>query len=322
VAEATTVAILGAPFADFLVEETVLRPRGVRIVSGDGTTTSDVVAQSHGASVVLAGSGPRFDAWVIARLSCIGIVRYGVGVETIDLDAAARAGKWVAHVPDYGTDAVATHSVSLILAAIRRLHIADKKVKSGDWGIGDLRPLQAPNSVTVGIVGAGRIGARVAELLTPFGFELVAHDAYVDIGARMPGVKSATLDELLEMSDVVTLHAFGSPDGTPLLGADRLNRLKRGAILVNTARGSLIDQTALVDRLRSGAIALAALDVFETEPPGAALSEVADRTILTPHMAWYTEQSEFDLRTKAAHEALRLLDGLPPLNAAASPEES
>jgi D-3-phosphoglycerate dehydrogenase len=148
----------------------------------------------------------------------------------------------------------------------------------------------------------------------------VVHDAYVDVGASLLGVKSASLRDLLAVSDVVTLHVPGAQNGRPLLGSDELGRMKEGAIVVNTARGSLIDQAALVERLRRGSIALAALDVFANEPPGRAFSDVADRTILTPHMAWYTEESEFELRVKAAREALRLLDGNPPLNAAASPE--
>jgi D-3-phosphoglycerate dehydrogenase len=320
VAEGTSVAILGTRYRDFSVEEAVLGHRGVHLVSGAGASRDEVVSEAGAAAVILAGSSPRFDAWVIDRLSCIGIVRYGVGVESVDLEAAARRGMWVAYVPDYGTDAVATHTVALILASSRRLVAADRNVKAGKWGIDDLRPLSAPSSLTVGIIGAGRIGRRVAELLLPFGFEVVVHDAYLEVGASLLGVKSASLHDLLAVSDVVTLHVPGAQNGRPLLGSDELGRMKEGAIVVNTARGSLIHQGALVDRLRRGSIALAALDVFVTEPPGRAFADVADRTILTPHMAWYTEESEFQLRVKAAREALRLLDGNPPLNAAASPE--
>lgn len=318
-AEGTSVAILGTRYRDFSVEEAVLSHRGVRLVSGAGASRAEVVSEAGAAAVILAGSGPQFDAWVIERLSCIGIVRYGVGLESVDLDAAARSGMWVAYVPDYATDAVATHTVTLTLAALRRLIGADRNVKAGKWGIDDLRPLSAPGSLTVGIIGVGRIGRRVAELLLPFGFEVVAHDAYIDVVASLSGVKGVSLHELLAVSDVVTVHAPGTRNGRPLLGSQELDRMKEGAIVVNTARGSLIDQAALVERLRRGSIALAALDVFANEPPGGAFADVADRTILTPHMAWYTEESEFEMRVKAAREALRLLDGRPPLNAAATP---
>jgi D-3-phosphoglycerate dehydrogenase len=289
-------------------------------VSGDGATSDDVVMQAAGADVVLAGSSPRFGADVIERLSCRGIVRYGVGVETVDLDAAARAGMWVAYVPDYGTDAVALHAVTLLLAGIRRLLVADGVVKRGGWGVGELRPLHAPEALTVGIVGFGRIGRRVAELLGPFGFSLAAHDAYVDPSTVAPGVSTRTLEEILTSSDALTLHLPARHDGRPLLGRSELERLKPGAILVNTARGSLIDQEALIDGLGRGTPALAALDVFEPEPPQRdAFAEVIDRVVLTPHMAWYTEESERNLRIKAANEALRILEGRSPRYIAARP---
>lgn len=320
--EPTTVAVLGTRYLDFSVEEAVLGPRGVRLVGGKGATPEEVVAEAAGAAVVLAGGGPRFDAGVIERLTCRGIVRYGVGVESVDLDEAARAGMWVAYVPDYGTGAVALHAVTLLLAALRRLITADAAVKSGAWGIEELRPLHAPQATAVGIIGFGRIGRRVAELLEPFGFTLMAHDAFVDVSSSGLAVRSASLDEIVTTSDAITLHAPGRPDGAPLLGRRELARLKPKVVLVNTARGSLVDQPALVEGLLRGTPAVAALDVFQPEPPGAAFAAVSDRVILTPHMAWYTQESELDLRTKAAHEALRILDGEAPLHAAAHPTEA
>ena len=315
----TTVAILGTRYVDFSVEEAVFAPRGVRVVGGRGESPDHIVAQAQDAAVIMAGSRPRFDAGVIARLSCVGIVRYGVGVESVDLDAAARAGMWVAYVPDYGTDAVALHAVTLLLAAARRLVEADATVKGGGWGIEWLRPLHGPQALTVGIVGLGRIGRRVAELLEPFGFELLGHDPYAGIDGPGGAPRSVSFDDLLARSDAITLHLPGRPDGRPLLGRAELGRLKAGAIVINTARGSLIDQSALVDGLARGTPALAALDVFASEPPGDVFRDVSERVILTPHMAWYTEESELDLRTKAAREALRILDGQPPANAAATP---
>ena len=316
--EHATVAILGTRYVDFAIEEAVFAPYGIRIVGGSGASADALVSEAGSATVILAGAGPRFDAAVIERLSCRGIVRYGVGVESVDLDAATRAGMWVAYVPDYGTDAVALHAVTLLLAAGRRLIEADAIVKRGDWGIGDLRPLHAPRVQTVGIVGLGRIGRRVSELLEPFGFELVGHDPYTDasVGAS---VRTTGLEDLLASSDAVTLHLPGRSDGRPLLGADELKRLKAGAIVVNTARGSLIDESELVQGLRRGTPGFAALDVFAEEPPGDVFTDVAERVILTPHMAWYTEESEHDLRSKAAHEALRILEGHAPVNAAATP---
>jgi D-3-phosphoglycerate dehydrogenase len=316
--ETTTVAILGTRYADISIEENILGPRGVRFVRGEGATSEEIVAVAGGAQVVLTGARPRFDANVIKRLNCLGIVRHGVGVESIDLDEAARAGMWVAYVPDYGTEAVALHAVTMVLASVRRLPAADALVRRGSWGIDSLRPLHAPTSLTVGIVGLGRIGRRVAELLAPFGFRLLGHDPRVEVGEL--GLKTArSLEDLLAGSDIVTLHAPGRNDGSPLLGAPELNAMKPGAVVVNTARGTLIDQSALVAGLARGTPGLAALDVFEDEPPRGVFDEVWDKVILTPHMAWYTEETERDLRIKAAEEALRILDGGPPTNIAAGP---
>jgi D-3-phosphoglycerate dehydrogenase len=315
----TTVALLGTRYSDLAIEESILGPRGVRFVCGEGATEENIVEVAGNAQIVLAGARPRFDASVISRLSCAGIVRHGVGVETIDLDAAARAGMWVAYVPDYGTDSVALHAVTLVLAAIRRVTVADGLVKGGRWSMDPLRPLHAPQELSAGIVGLGRIGRRVAELLSPFGFELLGHDAHVDVDELGLGVAGVSLEDLLSASDVISLHAPGRPGEPPLLGARELRLLKQGAIVVNTARGSLIDQSALIAGLARGTPAFAALDVFDQEPPTRAFDEVSDRVLLTPHMAWYTEESERDLRTKAALEALRILDGRPPHNVAARP---
>lgn len=316
--EPTTVAVLGTRYTDLSVEENILGPRGVRIVTGDG---NDVAEQAAGAVVILAGSGPRFDSGVIEQLTCRGIVRYGVGFERIDLEAAARSGIWVANVPDYGTDAVALHAVTLLLVSLRLVVAADAHVKAGGWGLADLRPLHAPDTLTVGIVGAGRIGRRVAELLAQFRFTRLAHDAYRDAADGLPGVRGTSLDELLSASDAVTLHAPALPGDRPLIGPPELSRMKPGAILVNTARGSLVDEDALIEGLARGRPARAALDVFGAEPPEIARFErVFDRVVFTPHMAWYTEESELDLRTKAAQEALRIIDGQTPLNIAARPQ--
>jgi D-3-phosphoglycerate dehydrogenase / 2-oxoglutarate reductase len=313
-----TVAILGTRYRDFSIEEAVLAPLGVHLRSGDGVTPEGILEEASGAAVIMAGSAPRLDASILSRLDCRGIVRYGVGTETVDLEAAARRGMWVANVPDYGTEAVATHTLALVLAAIRRLPEADRTVKSAGWGIAALGPLHLPSSLTAGVVGLGRIGRRTAAMLGAIGFRIVAHDPNVAID--LPGVEARSLDALLSECDVVILHAPGSVADDPLLGAAELSRMREGSVLVNTARGTLVDQGALLEGLASGRPGFAALDVFAHEPPDAkAFAAVADRLILTPHMAWYTEESEADLRRKAAEEARRILQGDPPLHAVAGP---
>lgn len=300
----SVVAIIGTRYADFAIEERVLG--GVELRTGAGASAEEIVALAGDADVVLAGAAPRFDAAVIARLRGRGIVRYGVGVDNVDLDAARRAGLWVARVADYGTEAVALHAVALALAGVRRLHEADARVRAGEWGFAGLRPLALPSSLTAGVVGYGRIGRRVAGLLGALGFTAIAHDPFATIDAH----EARGLDDLLATADVVSLHA---PGGDVLLDRERLARMRPGSVLVNTARGSLVDAAALAEALRAGRPRVAALDVFPAEPPDLGVfADVLDRLLLTPHMAWYTEESEQALRTKAAGAARALLLGERP----------
>jgi D-3-phosphoglycerate dehydrogenase len=319
VLHASRVAILGTRYQDFEIEERVLAATGAVVVAGPGATADEIVAVAGDADVIIAGSGPRFDAATIARLGCRGIVRSGVGVETIDLDAARTAGIWVARVADYGTESVAQHTVTLALAAVRRLVAADRSLRAGTWGVAPLRPLHLPSELRAGVVGFGRIGRRTAELLGGLGFRLAAHDPVAPIDTL--GVADLPLGELLATCDVVTLHAPPPADGSFLLGAAELATMRERSVLVNTSRGSLIDQAALVEALGSGRPGTAALDVFAREPLDPSIfADVADRVILTPHMAWYTEESERDLREKAAAEARRLLEGERPRDVVVEPE--
>ena len=317
------VAILGTRFRDFDIEREMLPD--VELVSGPGGSRAEIVEVARGAALILAGAAPMFDRLTLEELGAGAIVRLGVGVDSVDLEAARSLGMTVAYVPDYGTESVALHTVSLILASIRRLKLADARTRDGSWGVAPLRPLHLPAGLTVGIVGFGRIGRRVAVMLTGLGFQrfLVADPVLEerDLAATLPAVagRLTDLDDLLSGSDVVTLHA-PTTDVRHLIGARELATMKEGSVLVNTARGGLIETGALVEALAAGRPAVAALDVYETEPPDPSVFEpVADRLLLTPHMSWYTEETEDELRRKAAAEAVRILSGEPPLHPVVSP---
>lgn len=314
-----TVAILGLRYPDFSIETGILD--GMKIVTAMGGTADEIVSVAEEAEVIIAGSLPKLTGDVIGRLPALrAVVRAGIGVDNIDLDAARDAGLFVVNVPDYGTEAVAQHTLALALAALRRLGEADRIVRSGEWGFTDLRPMHLPGASVAGVVGYGRIGRRVTELLDGVGFgRIVVHDPYASPEDRA----NLPLDELLAASDLVCLHAPAPADGSALIGADELARMKPGSALVNTSRGVLVDDVALAAALESGAPRVAALDVFTPEPPNLAPFErVMDRVLLSPHMAWYTEESQTDLRRKSATEARRLLDGLPPTNPLVTPEEA
>lgn len=315
-----TVAVLGTRYPDLDIEEGILGPLGVVLRAGPGGDPRAILATAADAEVVLAGSAPRFDRTVLSQLGCRGIVRYGIGTDAIDLGAARELGIWVARVSDYGTEAVAVHAVTMALAGARRLTAASAHVASGGWGFDDLRPLHLPSASVAGVVGYGRIGRYAATLLRGMGYQVIVHDPFVEASEDVTLVPD--LDELLGRADIVTLHVPGAPDGSPLLGERELAACRPGSVLVNTARGSLIDQAALIAALQAGRPAVAALDVFEREPlDETRFADVLDRVILTPHMAWYSEESQLDLRVKASHEAARLLRGERPLDVVVDPNE-
>lgn len=308
-----TVAILGTRFSDFSIEEEILQPLGVNITSGTGSDSQTIIEQARGADIILAGAAPKFDAATLGSIPCVGIVRYGVGTESIDLQAAQELGIWVLRVADYGTEAVATHAVAMALAAMRRIRQADLRVRAGDWGFAPLRPLHLPSAMTVGVIGTGRIGRHAANQFVGLGFQVIAHDIVKPADA-MPGVEFLdSIAELIRRSDIISLHVPGAPDGSALFNEELLGQLKQGCIVVNTSRGTLIDPEALARGLAKGKPGFAALDVFSKEPPNLSVySGVEDHLLFTPHMAWYTEESEADLRVKAAQEVRRLLLGERP----------
>ena len=315
------VALLGTRYPDLSIEEEVLGDVA-RISVNTGATPAEIIEAAGSARVIVAGSLPRFTAEVLERLSCRAIVRAGIGVDSVDLVTAGRLGYIVAYVPDYGTEAVAQHTLALALAATRRLIEADSIVRSGGWGFAELRPLHLPSTMTAGVVGYGRIGRRVVELLLAVGFgRVLVHDAYVT--PEGDGIEACGAEEIFSMSDLVTLHAPGPAGGKPLVGAGELALMKPGSILINTARGSLVDNDALVEALQAGSPRLAALDVFHPEPPDLSrFAPVVGRMILSPHTGWYTEETQADLRRKSAQEARRIILGEAPRHNAIRPEET
>jgi D-3-phosphoglycerate dehydrogenase len=319
------VAIVGTRFRDFEIEREVLGD--VELSSGPGRTSSEILEVAMGADVILAGAAPVFDAHTLEALGTRAIVRLGVGVDTVDLDAARALGIWVAFVPDYGTDAVALHTVTLVLACLRRLTQANDEMRAGSWGFAGLRPLHLPTSLAVGVVGMGRIGRLVTMKLRGVGFErfLVSDPAIKSADLDFLGkvdVRLVELPQLLSSADVTTLHAPTDPQGF-LIGAEQLRLMREGSILVNTARGALVDTNALVRALATGRPAMAALDVFEREPPDVSVfASVLDRLILTPHISWYTEESEQELRRRGALEARRIIEAQPPTHAVVVPTKA
>ncbi|MBI3972792.1 MAG: C-terminal binding protein [Chloroflexi bacterium] len=272
----------------------------------DGEVTPDVAE----ADVVISGGVALGTAHFRQLPKTRLLLRPYVGYDDIDVDAATAEGILVANVPDAFSEEVANHAMCLILAANRQLLVSDRYVRSGAWeqrrGRPDWNPPIHRLSVqTLGFVGFGTIARMVAQRAAPFGSRMVAYDPFVaQTAADQFGVTMVSLDQLLAESDVVTIHTFLHATTRHLLNAERIAQMKRGAYLVNTARGPIVDEEALAEALKSGHLAGAALDVMEVEPLAAAspLIEMGN-VILTPHMASASVEGQQTLRRRIAEIA-------------------
>lgn len=250
-----------------------------------------------------------------------GIIRYGIGVDNIDLEAATAKGVIVANVPDYAIETVADHTWALILALVRRIVIADKYVRNrlyiGKWTNPPeyLRGIDLSGKV-LGLVGVGRIGREVAKRAKGFGVKILGYDPYISSDvAKEFGIELVNLDTLLSESDIISIHCPLTKETYHLINEDKIRLMRKRPYIINTARGAIIDEKALYKALKEGWIAGAALDVFEIEPPpeNNPLFEL-DNVVLTPHIAWYTEEALRRLEMSAVEEAIRILRGELPRN--------
>jgi D-3-phosphoglycerate dehydrogenase len=247
----------------------------------------------------------------IARLEkCKIIARYGIGIDNVDVEAASRHGVIVTNVPDYSVQEVAAHASALMLAHLRKILVADEVVRSGAWSIDNMRPIRRISELTLGLVGFGRIARQLAATAESLGMDLLVHDPFIQPGEGIPPLVG--VDELLERSDVVSLHAPLTPETKGMIGARELGLMGEGSLLVNTSRGPLVVLDDLLDALRSGVIGGAVLDVFDDEPLDATRIEGVPNLIVTPHMAYYSEAALQESQRKATTQVIKVLSGEEP----------
>ena len=309
------VTVLGARYGDLVVETRALAPLGVNLFESAGTSEEEVIAASEGAEVILCGGAPKITAAVIRRLPELrAVVRYGIGVDTVDLAECSKRGIYVANVPDYCIDEVATHALTLILNWSRKLPIAQQTIKSGSWDIAPLRPLESPGDQVLGLVGFGRIAQALCRMARAIGFQVWAHDPYIEKSRiQKRGAKPISLKHLIAGADFISLHLPLTAKTRHIINAERLREMKATSFLINTARGELVDEKALQHALMEGRIGGAGLDVMEHEPPNSDHPlRFSERVVITPHCAWYTKRSQIELRQKACAEVIRVLRGGVP----------
>ena len=310
-----------APPAD--VEQEVFGDRAI-VSALEAHTNAELRGRHADADAILAWHDLVWDEGALAAMPhCKALVRVGVGFDNVDLDAARRRGIVVSNVPDYGTHDVADHAMALLLALARGLAGGGRVAREGAWRWG-LVPTFRLTEKWLGIVGLGRIGTATALRAKAFGMRVGFYDPYKPSGwDKALGVERfLSLEALARACDAVSVHTPLTPETRGLLGREFFAAARPGLVVINTARGPVIEWEAFRAAFDDGRIACAGLDVLPVEPPDAAdpliaawrSGALADRLIVTPHCAFYSTEALIEMRRKAAEEALRILTGQPPLN--------
>jgi D-3-phosphoglycerate dehydrogenase len=297
-------------------ERKVLAAAGVELVVAPASDEATLSRLARDVDAILFCFAKVTPAVLRAAKKCVVASRYGIGVDNIDRATCNELGIVVTNVPDYCMDEVTDHVMAMLLGFNRDLLRLDAAVKGGGWG---KTPLPAHSRrlsrTTLGIVGLGRIGRALVPKAAAFGMAIIACDPYVKPEAAPAGVRMTTLEELLSSSDFVTVHSPLTPETRGLIGRPQLRMMKPTAFLVNAARGPLVDEDALVEALQEGRIGGAGLDVLGTEPPAPASPLLGmPNVILTPHTAFYSQESLIELETRTAQEVVRVLSGKKPEN--------
>jgi D-3-phosphoglycerate dehydrogenase len=276
----------------------------------------EFIAQAADCDALLNTYAGPITAEVMSKMpKCKIIARYGIGVDTIDLDAATAAGIIVTNNPTYCIEEVAEHTMALLLSAARKIAFYDRQVRSGRWEVPPGKPLFRVAGRTLGLVGFGNIARQVALRAASFGMRVIYADPYINEGQFAAPGKKMELNALLGEADFVSLHPPLTPQTRKMISDDALSRMKPTAVLINCARGPVVDTEALVRALDAKKIAGCALDTTDPEPlPNPHPLRERDNVILNPHVAWYSEQALVGLQAGAPSEVKRVLSGEWPVN--------
>jgi D-3-phosphoglycerate dehydrogenase / 2-oxoglutarate reductase len=310
------VVITDHSFPGVATEQSLVEAAGGCLEVARCKTAEDVIKACGDADALLVQWAPIDERVLRSLPRCKLVIRYGIGVDNVDLAAATRLGVAVANVPDYCIDEVADHTMALALSLGRQLSAIQERLRAGTWTITPPAPMPAFRDMTFAVIGLGRIGRAVLGRALGFGFKLAAYDPVLPLQAfHDAGARRLTLDEAFAEADMLSLHIPLGPETRHMVSADRLRAMKRTAILINTSRGGLVDTRGLAAALEAGLIAGAGLDVFEEEPiPPAHPLLRSPNTMLTSHVAWYSQASISRLQRLAGEEAVRGIKGQAPRN--------
>lgn len=309
------VAVTDSPFPSLDPAKAALAPLDPEVRMANSPSAEDILAVARDADGIIVCYA-KITAELLRQLEkCKVIARTGIGVDNIDTDVAGELGITVTYVPDYCLDEVSDHAMALMLALVRKLILSNALVQAGRWEMPAVVPIRRLKGQTLGLIGFGGIPRRVAPKAKAFGFRVITHDPYVSKEAlTAAGVEGVGFDDLLAQSDIISMHAPLTPQTRGLLNAEALAKTKKGVLVINTARGPLIDEKALIAALDSGQVGGAGLDVVETEPlPKGSPLLGRDNVILSPHTGFYSVEALEELQTKAASDVVRVLNGEAPV---------
>jgi len=302
------------PFAPDEAER--LAAAGLELVELEGHDQAAVIDAGRGAVAIFVYHAQLRVEDIEQLEACRVLVRCGTGYDNIDVRAARARGIEVTYVPSFGSSDVADHTLALLLACARKLTLVDRAMRAGGWPTWhELSPMHRLRDRVLGLVGMGRIGTEVAVRAQALGMKVLAYDPYRPAEAARIAQPVDSLEELLEQSDIVSLHVPLTPKTDKLIGRRELALMRDRAILVNTSRGQLIDESALIEALETGHLAATGLDVYATEPIESDNPLLRfENAVLAPHSAAFTEEALKEVRVRAVEEALRAVSGEPPLD--------
>ncbi|MDQ0218067.1 C-terminal binding protein [Peribacillus cavernae] len=303
-------------FEDFRFEEKVFKSSGLNInfVKAQCKTEEEVIQIGKDADALLNQYAPVGEKVINELEKCKVISRYGVGVNTIDVQASTNKGIFVSNVPDYGVEEVSNHALALLLSSARKITQLNAHIKSGQWDFKLATPIYRFSKQTLGVLGFGRIPRVLVKKAQPLGFQILVHDPFVpEDDIRQMGAKPVPFEELLTASDFISIHVPLVESTKHLINKHTIRLMKKNAVIINTARGPIINENDLADALKNRQIAGAALDVAEEEPiPKDSPLLTMSNVILTPHSSWYSEEAMEELRTKTAQNVIEVLSGKKP----------
>ena len=309
---AMKVIITDCDHTSISIEDAVLKNAGIEYRLLQCRTEQDVIDQCRGAEIFINQYAPITRRVMTALRDLKLVIRYGVGYDNIDIEAATSLGVQICNIPDYGVNEVAAHAFALMMALTRKIVYINEITKTTDWNYTHAIPIQRFSAMTVGVVGLGRIGRTFAGLAAGLGCRIVGTDPFYTPNEAdgTAYIHPLSFDELVRCSDVISIHCHCTDETRNMFCSKVFKAMKNSAVLINVSRGGLVNEPDLDMALETGEIAGAGLDCMAVEPtpPGARILRHKN-LICTPHMAWYSEQASEDLKRKAAEQAVLFASG-------------